>query len=89
MARGWESKSVELQMEEAEDRKKASVGRELAAHEKELLRDLRVLQLSRTRILQQISEATREGYKVMMRQALADQDRKIAELEARLNSPVD
>lgn len=87
MARGWESKSVELQMEEAADRKKASVGRELAAHEKELLRDLRVLQLSRTRILQQISEATREGYKIILGRALADQDQKIAELEARLNEP--
>jgi hypothetical protein len=87
VARGWESKSVESQMEEAEDRKKASAGRELAAHEKELLRDLRVLQLSRTRILQQISEAIHEGYKVMMRRALADQDQKIAELETRLNSP--
>ena len=86
MARGWESKSVELQMEEAEDRKKASVGRELAAHEKDLLRELRVLQLSRTRILQQISEATHEGYKVMMGRGLADQDQKIAELENRLNS---
>ncbi len=87
MARGWESKSVELQIEEAEDRKKASDGRELAAHEKELLRDLRVLQLSRTRILQQISEATREGYKVILGRALADQDQKISELETRLNSP--
>ena len=87
MARGWESKSVELQIEEAEDRKKASVGRELAAHEKELLRDLRVLQLSRTRILQQISEATREGYRVILGRALADQDQKISELETRLNSP--
>ena len=87
MARGWESKSVESQIEEAEERRKASAGRELAAHEKELLRDLRVLQLSRTRILQQISDATREGYKVMMRVALADQDQKIEELEKRLNSP--
>ena len=87
MARGWESKSVELQMEEAEDRKKASVGRELAAHEKELLRDLRVLQLSRTRILQQISEASHEGYKAILQRALADQDHKVTELETRLNSP--
>ena len=89
MARGWESKSVELQMEEAEDRRRASAGRELAAHERELLRDLRVLQLSRIRILQQISDATREGYRVMMRQALADQDQKIAELEKLINSPTD
>lgn len=86
MARGWESKSVESQIEEAEERRKASHGRELAAHEKELLRDLRVLQLSRTRILQQISDATREGYKVMMRVALADQDQKIEELEKRLSA---
>jgi len=89
VARGWESKSVELQMEEAEDRRRASAGRELAAHEKELLRDLRVLQLSRIRILQQISDATHEGYRVMMRQALADQDQKIAELEKLINSPTD
>jgi hypothetical protein len=74
-------------MEEAEERKKASVGRELAAYEKELLRELRVLQLSRTRILQQISDATREGYKEMMGRALEDQNQKIAELEAKLNLP--
>ncbi len=89
MARGWESKSVELQIEEAEERKKASAGRELAAHEKELLREMRVLQLSRTRILQQMAEATREGYKQILAQALADQDRKIEELEKRLSLPPD
>ncbi|MEO8126756.1 MAG: hypothetical protein ABI822_06665 [Bryobacteraceae bacterium] len=74
-------------MEEAEDRRKAFAGRELAAHEKELLRDLRVLQLSRTRILQQISDATREGYRIMLQQALADQDQKIAALEEQVNLP--
>jgi hypothetical protein len=89
VARGWESKSVEAQIEEAEERKRVSRGTELAAHQKELLRDLRVLQLSRTRVLQQIADATREGYREMMSRALADLDQKIADMEKRLNLPPD
>ena len=85
MARGWESKSVELQMEEAQERKLASAGRELAAHEKELLRDLRVLQLSRTRVLQQISDSSSDRYREMMSRALADLDGKVSAMESRIS----
>jgi hypothetical protein len=87
VARGWESKSVELQMEEAEDRKRASEGRELAAHEQELLREKRLLLLSRTRVLHQIEEATHAGYREILGRALADLDKKLAELETRLSLP--
>ena len=85
MARGWESKSVESQIEEAEERKRLLRGKEYTAEQKRLLRELRVLQLSRTRVLQQISEATHDRYREMLRCALADVDRKISEMEGRLS----
>jgi len=88
VARGWESKSVELQMEEAAERKLATAGRELAAVEKELLRELRVLQLSRTRVLQQISDASSDRYREMMSGALADLDEKVAEMEKKISGGV-
>jgi len=74
-------------MEEAAERKRfAAGGPEPAPEEKDLMRELRVLQLSRIRVVQQIADATHEGYRKMMAKALADLDQKIVEMERRLNS---
>jgi hypothetical protein len=89
VARGWESKSVESQMEEAAERKRASTAQEIPVREQELLRELRVLQLSRTRVIHQIEEATHAGYREIMSRALADLDQRLAQLEKRLTLPPD
>jgi hypothetical protein len=76
-------------MEDAAERKRASTAQEISAHEQELLREVRVLRLSRTRVLHQIEEATHEGYREIMSRALADLDQRLAELEQRLSLPPD
>jgi hypothetical protein len=76
-------------MEEAAERKRASTAQEIPAGEQELLRELRVLRLSRTRVIHQIEEATHAGYREIMSRALADLDQRLAQLEQRLSLPPD
>src|SRR5579883_158144 len=80
MARGWESKSVESQIESAESRKKARqtpIDPVQAAkqHQRESLL------LSRTRILHDIEQAQNPRYKQTLNAALKHLDDKLAELE--------
>jgi hypothetical protein len=76
-------------MEEAAERKRVSAAQEIPVREQELLRELRVLQLSRTRVIHQIEEATHAGYKEIMSRALAELDERLAQLEKRLSFPPD
>jgi hypothetical protein len=81
MARGWESKSVESQMESAND---TVAGRQARIDsEKKTEREVQGLQLSRAYILKQMESATNERYKESLQQALKDLDRKIAKLEGK------
>jgi hypothetical protein len=79
MARGWESKSVEAQQAEASEaaspRKPVlSPAEKLKAQKKE------GLLLNRKRILQQIENTGNQQYRSMLQSALAELDRKLAEL---------
>jgi hypothetical protein len=77
MARGWESKSVEAQQDEARE-KSSKTPRNLtpqqAAHE----REKEGLELSRKRIVEQLANAQNARHKKMLQDALE-------ELEARLS----
>jgi hypothetical protein len=83
MARGWESKSVESQMESAKDVAGAGTGapRASAASDgaKKAQRERQSLLLSRAYVLRQIESSTNEHYTESLRQALTDLDRKLAE----------
>ncbi|HEY6392311.1 MAG TPA: hypothetical protein VIX89_13580, partial [Bryobacteraceae bacterium] len=59
MARGWESKSVEDQIESAEARRAATRGKQLTAMEAERIRQREHLLLSRTRVLHDIEQDAR------------------------------
>lgn len=80
MARGWESKAVEAQQEQAE--------RRMAGKAKGPLLDparvgrFQVLQVARARVLADLAHAQAPARRVMLEQALADLDRAIAELAA-------
>ena len=74
MARGWESKSVEQQQEEATSQK---TGVQLSPAQIEEANRLRGLGLSRSRILQQLPEATNPRHRQMLESALAELDRQI------------
>jgi len=70
MARGWESKSVEDQMEEARRSQGASKGRVQSPEERERERKIESLKLERSRLIEQLTRARSEAYQRMIRQSL-------------------
>jgi hypothetical protein len=89
MARGWESKSVESQMESAESRKQGKPGDILTPRQQEILRERGLLELSRVRLQHQIQESTHIRYRQMLTRALEDVDRKLAGLNGASIRPRD
>ena len=81
MARGWESKDVEAQIESAKTGQ-ASAGRErLTAEQVEKLRAKSALLLSRKRVLEDLRKARHPRHQQTLRAALAHLDEKLAELD--------
>ena len=80
MARGWESKDVEAQVEFKDGDK--SYTRHGAKTPEEQVRDLGIkdLQLSRTRIVNDLASATNPNHRKSLEAALAHLDKKIAAL---------
>ena len=79
MARGWESKAVEAQIESNEfgnSQQKAQMSR--AEIESQRKKDS--LLLSRTRILEELKSSRNPRYKKILTDALADLEEKLAEL---------
>ena len=79
MARGWESKSVEAQMEEADAEPSGNSGSSSPADRQATLKK-NDLQLSRKHILQQLQNSSSERYTELLRRTLADLDAQIAAL---------
>jgi hypothetical protein len=79
MARGWESKAVEAQIETAESRaaKQAQLTPEELA--KKQMRES--LTFSRNRVLADLQKSHNPRYQKMLNDALAHLDAKLAELE--------
>ena len=80
MARGWESKSVEAQQDAANaaQTKAPALTPEQAA--KKAARA--TLLLARTRALSDLQMACAPAHRAMLEQAIADLDRRLAELDA-------
>jgi hypothetical protein len=79
MARGWESKDVENQVESRES--KFTQGREPKTPEQELREhDIQHLQLSRIRIVNDLAAATHPNHRKSLEAALAHLDKKISDL---------
>jgi hypothetical protein len=79
MARGWESKSVEAQQDEAAARstsEKPRLTREAAAR----LRERDNLRLSLQRVLHQLEQSSNPHHRAMLEQARADLEQKIQAL---------
>lgn len=79
MARGWESKSVEAQQDEAAARntpEKPRLTREAAVR----LREQENLRLSLRRVSQQLEQRQNPHHRAMLEQARADLERKMQEL---------
>jgi hypothetical protein len=76
MARGWESKSVESQMEDAENRKKLSATY-LTPQQKIRQSELESLELSRTRVLHDLTGTLHPRHRESLEAALKFLEEKI------------
>ena len=81
MARGWESKSVEDQMDNAKADRDAQVKPRLSVEDRE--RDTRTqsLRLSRARIVGLLKSTRSERYRAQLEQTLEELDAQLRELE--------
>jgi hypothetical protein len=81
MARGWESKDVEAQVDANQGKKQDSSGHQTqTAAQVTREQQRKDFQLSRTRIVNDLSSATNPNHRKSLEAALAHLDQKIAEL---------
>lgn len=82
MARGWESKSVEEQidMSDPRRRKRSVPVKPQAIDAFDLIRKRESLLLSRTRVVQEMNSAQNPRYRELLGKALADLDASLAKL---------
>ncbi len=81
MARGWESKSVESQIDAAEKNVRPSFDEQIPPVELELLRKKESLNLSRIRVLRELETSQNPRYRNLMEKALADLNSELRRLE--------
>ena len=79
MARGWESKSVEAQMEEAES---ASAGMpRLSPQELEIKQKRETLELTRKKVQADLGRATDERHRQMLTRSLEEIENQLEKLD--------
>ena len=79
MARGWESKSVESQIESAQN-KHNGTGQN-GPEDADRIRRRQALLLSRSRVLQQLQVSQNPRHREMLTQALGDLEAQLAKFE--------
>ena len=80
MARGWESKSIETQIDMAEDRNAIARAKVLSQVSLDLLRKKESILMSRTRVVRDLENAQNPRYRVVLSKALADLDAQLSTL---------
>jgi len=81
MARGWESKSIESQIESAASERSIEEKEYRSPAEIEKLREWEGLMLSRTRVLHQMEACRNPRYRLILDKALADLEARLAKLK--------
>jgi len=81
MARGWESKSIESQIESAASEISTEDKQHRSPAEIERLREWEGLMLSRTRVLHEVESCQNPRYRVILDKALADLDSRLEKLK--------
>jgi molecular chaperone GrpE (heat shock protein) len=81
MARGFESKDVEWQQQEAAERRAAAQRPALTPEQAELARKREGLELQRTRVLKQIEDAKDARYRATLERGLKFLDDQLADLK--------
>ena len=82
MARGWESKEVESQIEAARERPSGNVQPRRSPQQLARERERDGLQLSRTRVLSDMANAANPRYREQLQRSLDFLDAKLASLDA-------
>jgi len=82
MARGWESKSVESQMDAQEQTSSPASKAPLTEEQKSEKRQREILLLARTNLVRQLEATTNESHAQALRQALTDLDEKIGKISS-------
>ena len=80
MARGWESKDVESQVEATQTPKHKAGSEPKTPEQLQREQERKDLQLSRTRIANDLASATHPNHRKSLEAALAHLDKKIADL---------
>ena len=80
MARGWESKSVEAQMESVESRSSRATGFELSAAQITRVRERENIQLSRTRVMHELETSKNPRYVQLLNRELQVLEEKLQRL---------
>jgi signal recognition particle GTPase len=83
MARGWESKSVEDQVADAEAAKDDRAKLHSSAQERVKETQRQSLIMSRTQIIRRLKQTTNERYRTQLEAALQDLEKKLLELDAK------
>ena len=83
MARGWESKTIEAQIETAREEEGKRARPALTRVEVELQRKRDGLLLSRSRVLHDLARARNERYRKMLSASLSKLEEDLAALERR------
>jgi hypothetical protein len=81
MARGWESKSIEAQIDAAEVHHRSAALAEATApppETLELIRKKETILLSRTRVVRELANAQNPRYIQVLKKALADLDAQLS-----------
>ena len=83
MARGWESKSVEAQIDMADAIRASATAtaKRLTPEALDHIRRRESLTLSRTRVVRELESAQNPRYKVVLNKALADLDAQLKKLD--------
>jgi hypothetical protein len=85
MARGWESKAIADQVEEAESRRQQASKVETSPEQRVLKERLDSLKLSRSRLLQQLERATHSAHRNVLRNGLRAVEQEIEEVSAEIS----
>jgi len=82
MARGWESKSVEAQIDMAENRSAVARAKVLSDVSLDSLRKKESILMSRTRVVRDLENAQNPRYRAVLGKALKDLDAQLSTLAA-------
>ena len=80
MARGWESKAVADQIEEGESRQQQSSNTQVTREQRVLNERLHSLQLSRSRLLQQLEHARHPAHRDVLLNGMKAVEKEIEEV---------